>query len=223
MSKQLKLSTLCIAALLSTSAFANHHGNHGFVSDDSTKDVTLNNFGECWKTTYSDVNSEKNLRGDCKPAPVAPVVTAPPVETLAQFTLGADGLFDFNKATLLPITTQELNNLTNTVRQYGNQVNVSKVMIIGRTDSIGTEAYNLKLSVERAEAVKAYLVRNGVNPALIQTQGLGESEATMTAECLQGKTIRTKAQIAERNACLQPDRNVTISIEGTRIVEVTEK
>jgi OOP family OmpA-OmpF porin len=216
MSKQLKLSTLCVAMTLSCGAFA---ADNGWVSDATTKDVTVNSYGECWKTAYPDANPEENLRGDCKPAPVAP----PKAETLAKFTLGADGLFDFNKATLRPKTSQDLTDMAAKVKEYGKQVNISKIVVIGRTDSIGTDAYNLKLSTARAEAVKQYLVQMGVNPALIYAQGLGESEATMTAECVQGKKIKTKAQIAQRNACLQPDRNVTITVDGTRIIEAPAK
>ncbi len=218
MSKQLKLSTLCVAMTLSCGAFA---ADNGWVSDATTKDVTVNSYGECWKTAYPDANPEENLRGDCKPAPV--VVAPPKAETLAKFTLGADGLFDFNKATLRPRTSQELTDMAAKVKEYGKQVNISKIVVIGRTDSIGTDAYNLKLSTARAEAVKQYLVQMGVDPALIYAQGLGESEATMTAECVQGKKIKTKAQIAQRNACLQPDRNVTITVDGTRIIEEPAK
>lgn len=218
MSKQLKLSTLCVAMTLSCGAFA---ADNGWVSDATTKDVTVNSYGECWKTAYPDANPEENLRGDCKAAPV--VVAPPKVEQLAKFTLGADGLFDFNKATLRPRTSQELTDMAAKVKEYGKQVNISKIVVIGRTDSIGSDAYNLKLSTARAESVKQYLVQMGVNPALIYAQGLGESEATMTAECVQGKKIKTKAQIAQRNACLQPDRNVTITVDGTRIIEAPAK
>ncbi|MBY0346173.1 MAG: OmpA family protein [Neisseriaceae bacterium] len=220
MSKQLKLSTLCVAMTLSCGAFA---ADNGWVSDASTKDVTLNSYGECWKTAYPDANPEENLRGDCKPAPVVVAPTVPVEERFAKFTLGADGLFDFNKATLRPKTSQELTDMADKVKEYGKQVNISKIVVIGRTDSIGSEAYNLKLSMARAESVKNYLVQMGVNPALIYAQGLGESEATMTAECIQGKKIKTKAQIAQRNACLQPDRNVTITVDGTRMIEAPVK
>jgi OOP family OmpA-OmpF porin len=220
MSKQLKLSTLCVAMTLSCGAFA---ADNGWVSDASTKDVTVNSYGECWKTAYPDANPEENLRGDCRSAPVPVVVAPPKTETLAKFTLGADGLFDFNKATLRPRTSQELTDMAAKVKEYGKQVNISKIVVIGRTDSIGSDAYNLKLSTARAESVKQYLVQMGVNPSLIYVQGLGESEATMTAECVQGKKIKTKAQIAQRNACLQPDRNVTITVDGTRIIQVPAK
>ncbi|MBI3144004.1 MAG: hypothetical protein HYZ18_01790, partial [Pseudogulbenkiania sp.] len=103
MNKQLKLSALVAALLVSASAFA---AKPGYTADQSTDAVTRNNYGECWRTNYFDKASQGLVEcGDkeaAKPAP-APVVEAPKPVMVAvkeKVTLSAKVLFDFDKAAL---------------------------------------------------------------------------------------------------------------------------
>ena len=75
-------------------------------------------------------------------------------------TLAADVLFDFDKSVLKTEGKAKLDDLATKV----NAINLEVVIAIGHTDSIGSDAYNQKLSVRRAESVKAYLVTKGVEP-----------------------------------------------------------
>ncbi|MBX9811244.1 MAG: OmpA family protein [Burkholderiales bacterium] len=87
------------------------------------------------------------------------------------------------------------------------------ILAIGHTDRIGTQAYNQKLSVRRAEAVKKYLVDKGIEPNRIYAEGKGETQpVTKPGDC---KGKRGKALIA----CLQPDRRVDVEVTGTKEVK----
>jgi len=79
--------------------------------------------------------------------------------------------FDFNSSTLRPESTPELARVQRMIEDYGQPV-----VIAGHTDAIGSDEYNMELSAERAEAVKAYLVDQGVDAELIDTAGKGETE-----------------------------------------------
>ena len=50
------------------------------------------------------------------------------------------------------------------------------IIAIGHTDAIGSDAYNQRLSVRRAESVKAYLVKKGIEPNRIYTEGKGKKQ-----------------------------------------------
>jgi outer membrane protein OmpA-like peptidoglycan-associated protein len=80
--------------------------------------------------------------------------------------------FDFNKATFQTESYTELNKLEAMLRQNANV----KVEIGGHTDAVGSLAYNLFLSRKRAEAVKDYLVKKGIDARRIKAVGYGKSK-----------------------------------------------
>jgi outer membrane protein OmpA-like peptidoglycan-associated protein len=95
--------------------------------------------------------------------------------TKQEITIGldADVLFDFNKADLRAEANATLEKVVVVLRGYPN----GPVYIEGHTDSVGTDAYNLKLSEQRAASVKNWFVKNGSIPASrISTVGLGETK-----------------------------------------------
>ncbi len=85
-------------------------------------------------------------------------------------TLG-DVLFETNKADLLPGAMRSIDKLAAFLKSYPNR----KVLIEGHTDSRGSEAYNLKLSQKRANAVKEALIERGIDPSRIIAKGYGEA------------------------------------------------
>ena len=85
------------------------------------------------------------------------------------------------------------------------------ITVQGHADRIGTTAYNQTLSLDRAEAVKAYLVGKGtIDASRITATGRSEQEPVTVPEACQGAV--TPALIH----CLQPDRRVEIEVNGTR-------
>lgn len=85
-----------------------------------------------------------------------------------QINLSSDVLFDFDKAELKPEADSELQKAAEIIRQKGKGL----ILISGYTDSKGTDAYNKRLSLARAQAVKNWFEAQGLHQNY-QTEGLG--------------------------------------------------
>lgn len=99
--------------------------------------------------------------------------------------------FDFNKATIRPETAPLLSEIA--VSLANNPLWTLK--IIGHTDSIGDPDYNVKLSKQRADAVKAALVKRGVAASRLATAGAGQSRPKATNKTLQGRAINRRVEL----------------------------
>jgi OOP family OmpA-OmpF porin len=142
-------------------------------------------------------------------APIVVVATpaeAPTPERL-RVSFNADVLFGFDRATISPSGKRALDKFTTEL----SDVAYDHVTIEGHTDRIGTQAYNEKLSLQRADAVKTYLVSRGAIPAnKITTVGKGSSQPLTDAGACKG--LPTSAAVI---ACLEPDRRVDLDVIGT--------
>ena len=125
------------------------------------------------------------------PAPAPKPAPAKPKPVAEKVTLAADVLFDFDKAAVRPDGKNKLDDLSQKIRS----VNLEVVIAIGHTCSIGTDAYNQKLSVRRAESVKAYLVSKGVEPNRIYTEGKGEKQPVASNTTKEGRTKNRRVEI----------------------------
>jgi OOP family OmpA-OmpF porin len=133
-----------------------------------------------------------------EPAPAPAPVPAPVVVPEQQkITLNADVLFDFDKYALKPDGRAELDDVVSKMQG----LNLEVIIAIGHTDSIGTNEYNQKLSVRRAEAVKSYLVSKGIAADRVYTEGKGETQPVASNKTRDGR---------------QQNRRVEIEVVGTR-------
>ena len=99
--------------------------------------------------------------------------------------------FDTDKATLKPESYNALSNLLEVMKLKPNMV----VEISGHTDNSGDNAHNLKLSKERAEAVKAYLVKNKIAENRIITKGYGSEKPIADNETPEGRQQNRRTEV----------------------------
>lgn len=190
---------------------------------NSSGQVWKNSYNECWKAGYwtpamaipecdPDLikKPEPQKVVEAAPAP-APAPVGPEKPAFEKITLQAETLFDFDKSVIHPEGKQHLNaEVVTKMKQYPQ---VEAILVTGHADRIGTDAYNQSLSERRANAVKDYLVSQGIEAGRIQTAAKGESEPVVACTEIKGKeNSKNKPLIA----CLQPNRRVVVEVEVQR-------
>ncbi len=132
-----------------------------------------------------------------KPAPAPPPVAQappppppPPAKGTKLATLGGAN-FDFNKAEVRPEGRTVLDGVVKTLKDNAD----TKVVIEGHTDSVGGDAYNKKLSERRAEAIKRYLVRQGIDAGRIRTVGYGKTKPVADNSTEEGRAKNRRAEV----------------------------
>jgi len=129
------------------------------------------------------------------PAPVVetapPPPPAPPAPVSEKVTFAAESLFDFNKSAVKPEGKAALGDLLNKLQGMNTEVMIA----VGHTDSVGSDAYNQKLSIRRAEAVKAYLISKGVEASRVYTEGKGEKQPVADNKTAEGRAKNRRVEI----------------------------
>jgi OmpA-OmpF porin, OOP family len=200
----------CAMALAAGTAFANVTPNLQDASGAAVKDAS----GAC-VVTSGDVLPEcegKKAPAPAQPAapaqPTAPAAPAAPAKPAAEakpapasvrqaVVIQADALFDFDKSVVRPDGRKSIDEALAKLRG----VDLELVIATGHTDSVGTDAYNQKLSERRAAAVKEYLVSKGIPASKVTTIGKGESQPVATNKTAEGR---------------QKNRRVDIEFKGVR-------
>jgi OOP family OmpA-OmpF porin len=125
------------------------------------------------------------------PAPAPAPAAAPQPPAATKVTYAADAFFDFDKSVLKPEGKAKLDDLVGKVKD----INLEVIIAVGHTDSVGTDAYNQKLSVRRAEAVKAYLVSKGIEKNRVYTEGKGEKQPVADNKTAEGRAKNRRVEI----------------------------
>jgi OOP family OmpA-OmpF porin len=126
---------------------------------------------------------------EVKPPPPPP--PPPPPVDVQKVTYAADAFFDFDKSVLKPAGRSALDELAQKIQN----INLEVIVATGHTDSIGSVPYNQRLSVRRAEAVKAYLVSKGIDKGRIYTEGKGKSQPVASNKTAAGRAKNRRVEI----------------------------
>lgn len=110
-----------------------------------------------------------------------------------KLVLGENAVrFDFNKSTLTAQAKANLDKLVKVFTDYPD----TDIVIYGYTDSSGADDYNLKLSTQRAEAVKSYLSKKGLKAARFSTTGMGEADPIESNDTDAGRSKNRRVEFA---------------------------
>ncbi len=122
-----------------------------------------------------------------KQEPLPPPAPAPPVEE----KIVLNGIrFDFDKAVIKPEFVPVLDEAVDILKKHANK----KVAIEGHTDAIGSDAYNMKLGMRRANAVKNYLVDKGISADMLSTESFGESQPVADNKTKEGRAMNRRVE-----------------------------
>jgi outer membrane protein OmpA-like peptidoglycan-associated protein len=124
------------------------------------------------------------------PPPPPPVAQAPPPPVKKKIVLRSVH-FDFDKSTIRPDAVPVLNEAVEILKAEGGVA----VIVAGYTDSVGTDAYNQKLSLRRADAVRKYLVEHGIPANRITTEGFGESHPVASNDTADGRAQNRRVEL----------------------------
>jgi outer membrane protein OmpA-like peptidoglycan-associated protein len=128
------------------------------------------------------------------PAPLAEVPVARPAPPVGKKIVLRGVNFDFDKATIRPDARPVLDAAIAILKQEGG----ADVIAEGYTDNIGTEAYNMKLSQRRANAVRDYLIAGGISPKRISAKGFGESHPVASNDTADGRAQNRRVELHVR-------------------------
>ncbi len=125
------------------------------------------------------------------PAPVPAPAPAPSAAAATKVTYAADAFFASNSAVLKAAGKAKLDDLVGKVKA----INLEVIVAVGHTDSKGNDASNQKLSVRRAEAVKAYLVSKGIEKNRVYTEGKGSKQPVADNKTAEGRAKNNRVEI----------------------------
>lgn len=189
--------------------------NSGYLRDSSQR-VVQSSAGDCWHTgTWTPADATiigcDGVLAKAAPIPapsppaaapaVAPppatkpepplVVPPPPQPVSEKVTFDTDTFFDFDKALL---KQEGKNKLTELISRLSGMT-VEVIVAVGHTDSVGSDAYNQKLSERRAQAVKDFLLTQNLPAERIYMQGKGEKQPVASNKTKDGRAKNRRVEV----------------------------
>lgn len=185
-----------IAALVVASMSAYAGDNWTSANGQPIKNST----GLCWRdANWTPATAHPDCDGALKPV-VKPVTVQPAVAPTpkafatpasAKTTFSSDALFDFDKSVLNASGKKSIDLLLNEL----NTMTLEVVIVVGHTDSVGSESYNEQLGLKRAKAVKAYLVSRGIDQGRIYTDSKGEKQPVASNKTRDGRMLNRRVVV----------------------------
>jgi outer membrane protein OmpA-like peptidoglycan-associated protein len=109
-----------------------------------------------------------------------------------KVTFDAGILFDFDKATLRSASQEQITKFAEALKKYED----TDIFIAGHTDATGSEDYNMKLSLQRAESVANYLAGLGVSRTRFTITGFGETQPVADNDTAAGQQLNRRVEVA---------------------------
>jgi len=176
---------------------------------NSTGTPWKNSSGQCWRNaSWTPATAHPDCDGALKPQPRVQVTIPAPARavepTLAPTTkatgaepgkliFSTDTLFDFHKSILKLEGRQMLDGMIGMINHDYNEDHL--IIAVGHTDWVGTDDYNQKLGMRRAQAVKAYLVSKGVDAKRVYVDSKGEKQPIADNKTAAGRAKNRRVEI----------------------------
>jgi len=125
------------------------------------------------------------------PTPIPTPEPTPVVVVTRRIVLRGVSFFDFDQAQIQPQSYPVLDEAVLILKEYPDV----HIVVEGYTDDVGTEEYNMQLSIRRAEAVFRYLVNSGIEPERIRIEGFGESHPVADNSTPEGRAENRRVEI----------------------------
>ncbi len=210
MKKSVKLGALAATALLAACATGSGGKGPDVTADQNdtgyvtSRDggVVTGKYGECFhdkgfKASHAIVECDPDLVPKAPPPPPPPPTPPPPPPpsapqtTRVKMTIAGATIIGLDSGVLKDEGKQKLDDIVNQLDGVALEV----IVAVGHTDSAGPEAYNQRLSVRRAEAVKAYLVSKGIEANRVYTEGKGEAQPVADNKTKDGRAKNRRVEI----------------------------
>lgn len=206
------ISLTAVTALYAFDSLAHKGGkaNAGYVSD-SKGHLVLDGSGKCLRTSawspslaLEECDPDlvvKNLAPTPAPKTVtapppapapAPELTPAPKPVSQSIALAAGALFDSGKSDIKSAGKADLDEL---VSKLQGLQSVEQIRVIGHTDSQGSAAFNQRLSEQRAQALKDYLIDQGIAADRIEAVGMGETQPVADNGSAEGRARNRRVEL----------------------------
>jgi OOP family OmpA-OmpF porin len=184
--KLITVAAIALTSALSATGVSAHVA--GGALTDSSKSPVKGGVDKCVVVADGKFSSKCHT---IKPKKVAAPAAPKPTVISKVASLAGDALFATNSAELSSAGKVALDDFA----FRASALKVTNIGVVGHADSRGEDAYNLDLSVKRAEAVKAYLGEKGMESSIIYASGLGETAPVASNDTAEGRALNRRVEI----------------------------